>query len=32
LLKKDDILIRNDEDVVVGSDRCGEVFHVVHGS
>jgi hypothetical protein len=27
LSKKDDILIRNDEDVVVGSDGCGVVVH-----
>jgi hypothetical protein len=27
LLKKDGILIRNDEDVVVGSDGCGVVVH-----
>lgn len=27
LSKKDDVLIRNDEDVVIGSDGCGVVVH-----
>jgi hypothetical protein len=27
LLKKDDVLIRKDEDAVIGSDGCGVVVH-----